>query len=122
MQQTCCHNKKSDLYEELLNRANLFTLYNRRLQDIVILMFKVKYDISPIYLKRIFELVDKGYGLRNPDFHRPRFNTVEYGKHSIRYLGPRIWSILSQADRESLSLESFKKTIRKKNLEDLITY
>ena len=52
---------------------------------------------------------DKGYGLRNGGFHRPRFNTVQYGKHSIRYLGPHIWSILSQADRENLSLESFKK-------------
>ena len=39
---------------------------------------------------------------------RPRFNTVQYGKHSIIYLEPCIWSILSQADRANLS---FKKVL-----------
>ena len=32
----------SDTYEELFERANLPTLYNR-LQDIVVLLYKVKY-------------------------------------------------------------------------------
>jgi hypothetical protein len=37
-------------------------------QDIAILMFKVKNNISPLYVNRIFETVDN-YGLRNADFH-----------------------------------------------------
>ena len=54
------------------------------LQDIAILMFKAKHEISPVYVKRIFESVDNGYlALRNADFPRPRFNTVQYAKHSI---------------------------------------
>ena len=77
-------NTKAHSYEELLNRENLSTLYNRRLQDIAILMFKVKNNISPLYVNRIFETVHKGYGLHNADFHRPRFNTVQYGKHALR--------------------------------------
>jgi hypothetical protein len=89
------------------------------LQDIAILMFKVKNNISPLYVNRIFETVDN-YGLRNADFHRPRFNTVQYGKHALRYFGPYIWSILSQADREKPSLESFKNAIRKTSLQDLV--
>jgi hypothetical protein len=36
------------------------------------------------------------------------------------HLGPYIWSILSQADREKPSLESFKNAIRKTNLQDLV--
>ena len=28
------------------------------------------------------------YNLRTPDFVIPEYNTVIYGKHSIRYLGP----------------------------------
>ena len=113
-------NTKAHSYEELLNRAKLSTLYNRRLQDIAILMFKVKNNISPLYVNRIFETVDKGYGLRNADFHRPRFNTVQYGKHALRYFGPYIWSTLSQADSQRPSLESFKNAIRKTNLQDLV--
>ena len=29
---------------------------------------------------------------RNSDFTIPRFRTVAYGKHSLTYLGPVIWS------------------------------
>jgi hypothetical protein len=45
---------------------------------------------------------------------------VQYGKHALRYFGPYIWSILSQADREKPSLESFKNAIRKTSLQDLV--
>ena len=31
--------------------------------------------------------------LRNHDFVIPRLRTVAYGKHSLTYLGPVIWSI-----------------------------
>ena len=33
--------------------------------------------------------------LRNADFVLPRFKTVTYGKHSLRFLGPQLWSKLS---------------------------
>ena len=32
--------------------------------------------------------------LREADFSIPRYETVTYGKHSIRYLGPRPWTKL----------------------------
>ena len=35
---------RSDSYEQLIHRANLHTLNNRRLQDIAILMYKVKHN------------------------------------------------------------------------------
>ena len=38
-------NTKTESYEELLNRASLPSLYIRRLQDIAIVMFKVKNEI-----------------------------------------------------------------------------
>ena len=65
-------------YEELLKKANLKSLYERRLQDIACLMFKVKH---------LFSLKSSTYNLRGADFHIPRFNTVTYGKHSLRYIG-----------------------------------
>ena len=81
-------NSKSDSYEELLLKAKLPSLYNRRLQDIIILMYKVKKSISPDYVNIIFEVTDNGNSLRNVDFDRPRYlNTVHYGKHSLRYFG-----------------------------------
>ena len=43
-------------YEDLLRKAKLPTLYNRRLQDLAILMFKVKHGLLPyIYFRFIYE-------------------------------------------------------------------
>ena len=38
------------------------------------------------------------------------YNAVTYGKHSLRYLGPTLWSKLTTADR-SVTLASFKNRI-----------
>ena len=54
--------------------------------------------------------------LRNSDFFIPRFNTVKYGRHAIRYLGPFLWSKLSKKDRDLATLSAFKTSIRKKDL------
>ena len=99
------------------------TLYNRRFQDIVIFMYKVKYGLIPGNVSDLFINKDTRYLLRNSDFELPRFNTVCYGKHSVvsvRYLGPFLWSKLSTEMRDLPSLNSFKNNIRKQNLSGLI--
>ena len=81
-------NSRSNSYENLLIRANLSTLYNRRLQDMGILMFKAKNNLLPKYLQDLFNLNgerEKRYHLRNSDFTLPGFNTIKYGKHSLKY-------------------------------------
>ena len=35
-----------------------------------------------------------GYILRGAVFHIPRFHSVTYGKHSLSYLGPKLWNSL----------------------------
>ena len=79
-------------YEELLKKANLKSLYERRLRDIDCLMFKVKHDLCPPNVRKLFSLKSSTYNLRSADFHIPRFNTVTYGKHSLRYIGPMLWN------------------------------
>ena len=69
------------------------SLYNRRtLQEIVISMYKVRKGLTPDYIGELFNLANKGYSLRNADFDIPRYSTIRYGKHSISYLGPYLWS------------------------------
>ena len=111
---------KAESYEDLLRRADLPSLRNRRLQDILIQMYKVKHNIAPKHLSDIFTVKEAKYSLRNSDFNIPRFNTVEYGKHSIRYFGPFIWSKLGANIRKEPTLERFKKIIRKINVQSLI--
>ena len=43
------------------------------------------------------------------------------GKHSLRFMGPAIWSKLSKDVKNAESIYSFKKKIRKLDLEHIIT-
>ena len=111
---------KSESYDNLLKRAQISTLENRRLQDIAILMYKVKNKLLPATVIEIFSFKSSNYSLRNSDFNIPTVNTVKYGKHSLRYFGPMLWSKLHSSLRNSPSLTSFKKSIRNIDLHELI--
>ena len=80
------------LYEELLTRAKLPTLYNRRLQHIAILMYKVKYGMAQRCVSELFTIKSIHQRLRKCDFELLRFDTAAYGRHSLRYQRPFIWS------------------------------
>ena len=103
-------------YPELLQRAKLPTLYNRRLQDIAILMYKVKNGLCPDYISSLFIIRRTQYNLRNNDFIIPRVNTTTYGKHSVRYLGPVLWSKIDKKFRELETVDQFKRVMRKMDL------
>ena len=107
---------KTSTYEQLLVKANRPSLNNRRLQDILILMYNMKHSMAPSYLCDLFSLSNKKYNSRNSDFNLPSFRTVRFGKHSIRYLGPNLWAKLSKKTRESSSLAIFKRKIREMDI------
>ena len=67
---------KTSTYEQLLVKANLPSLDNRRLQDILTLMYKVKDSMAPSYLCDLVSLSNKKYNLRKSDFNLPSFKTV----------------------------------------------
>ena len=73
----------SDTYKEILRRADIPSLYNRRLQDIAALMYKVKHGLAPDCISDLFLRKGSTHSLRNSDFVLPRFETVRYGKHSV---------------------------------------
>ena len=55
-----------------------------------------------------------------PVYPVPRYNTVKYGKHSIRYLGPHIWGKISQELRSKTSLQAFRRGVRALNVPGLL--
>ena len=82
-------NNESVSYDELLRLAELPSLVNRKLQEIAILMFKVKKNQSQVQERFMLRAnSDRIYSLTNSDFSLPRFNTIKYGKHSLRCYGP----------------------------------
>ena len=48
------------------------------------------------------------YNLGDKDFYQRSFNIVTHGKHSIRYLGARLWNKIPSKDRSAASLKQFK--------------
>ena len=54
-----------------------------------------------------------GYNLRNSDFMGPRFNTITFGKHSIKYLGPYLWRKIPIVLRTLLKLKNVKDKLGK---------
>ena len=111
---------KQSSYQQLLVKAKLPSLYNRRLQDICILMYKVKHNLCPRTICDMFLTNSHAYNLRHKDFYQPSFNTVTHGKHSIRYLGPRLWSKIPSKDRSAPSLKQFKTRIRSLDLSSIL--
>ena len=79
-------------------------------------MYKVKYGLAPSNVDEQFKQKSTGYSLRNSDFDIRTFNTINYGKYSLRYQGPCIWSKLDNRLKDSSNIEFFKKNIRKKDL------
>lgn len=107
-------------YGELLERAKLKTLHNMRLQDIAVFMYKVKNKLLPSTVLELFETKATQYILRNADFNIPRYNSTSFGKHSLRYFGPYLWSKLKYETRTLSTLSQFKKNIKNLDLEGLI--
>ena len=91
--------------------ANLCTLRNRRLQDIAGHMYKVKNNICPKHIADHFQRTGTKHLLRNEEFVIPRLNTITHRKHSIRYIGPKLWNILPKKIMDFSTLSVIKQHI-----------
>jgi len=114
------YKNRSASYQELLDRAKIPTLYNRCLQDITTLMFKSKHSLVPVNISDLINFKNTQYNLRNSDFELPRFETIKFGRNSIKHMGPLIWPKLPRHLRMIEALNSFKKNIRKVDISTLV--
>jgi hypothetical protein len=111
---------ESSSYETLLNQANKTTLYNRHFQDIAILIYKTLHNPSPQHINQLFELRVSNCNLQGIDMLMlPRFNTVTYGKNSLRHMGPKIWNSLPDDIKAADHIVIFTKNIRKFEFQDV---
>ena len=105
------YKSQTETYKELLTHTKRPTLFNRCLQDIAILMYKVKYRIVPRCVSELFTIKSTRQHLRKCDFELSRFDIAAYGRHSLHYQGPFIWSKVCSKLRNLTSLKAFKKHI-----------
>ena len=99
-------------YEELLDKAKLQCLHLGRLRSLATEIHKAVHGGAPPYVSSLFTERESEYSLRrNHSLILPPYNTISFGKQSIRYTGPKVWNSLPNNLRDTTSLKEFKNLI-----------
>lgn len=105
-------NDFNSAYEQLLKQMNQPTLYNRRVHDMLTLVYKSIHDYVPKYISDLFTLRSNSRNLRGYNcLTIPRVNTTRYGLHSFSYNASKRWNSLSDSIRALPTLKAFKSAI-----------
>ena len=78
-------------------------------------MYKAKNDLCPKPVQDLFKRNENPKHFRNErdkDWFLPETRTVNYGLESIRYRGPKTWSLVPNEIKSLDTLESFKEKIK----------
>ena len=107
-------NKFHESYEEICGQENQLNVHRKCVKNIAILMYKVRKGLAPSYVSELFRAQESLYEMRDNDkFIQPQYNTVCYGKNSIRYFGPKLWNNIPILIKNSQSLNTFKSAVTK---------
>jgi hypothetical protein len=107
-------NKGHLSYETICEQEKQLCIQKKCIKAMAILMFKIRKGMAPSYLLEMFSMHTSQYEMRDNDkYSLPSFNTIQYGKNSIRYHGAKLWNNIPIAIRKSVSLNTFKLAINK---------
>ena len=107
------YNDFTSSYSELRCKANKPLLYTQRIKQILIQVYQSTNKISPKYLHDMFKVKTVNHNLRNACLlNQPKFNTVKYGKQTLKYEGPKLWNMLDNNIKEAQSANIFKNLIK----------
>ena len=101
-------------FNDLLKLDSSVTVHQQNLQILAKEIFKVKSSLAPEIMTELLEIKEPYHNLRSEASHFKRENadSTHYCIQSVRHLGPKIWNIGSQNNRESNSLNEFKSLIK----------
>ena len=89
-------------------------IYIKNIQTLAIELCKVKNNLSNQIIQEIFEKRQNiDYNLRSQkDFVLPSVNTTYFSLHLLRYFSLKIWNVIPDEIKDSLSLDECKIKIR----------
>ena len=104
-------------YETLLQKTNMSTLQIIRIKTLATEIFKTFHSLNPIYMNEIFQTnPSKTRNLRSRNnLITHRYNSITYGKNSLRILGPTIWNHLPDEYETAEDLQTFKSLLKQWN-------
>ena len=108
------YNDYTSSFEELLRNDKSISIHHRNIHNVAIEMFKVKHNLSPSFMKEIFDHIRSGPKTRMGDkFVRPNINTVYKGENSLRHFGTVVWNtMLPEQFKVCTNLVEFKNSIK----------
>ena len=100
-------------FDQLLLIDKSYNIHHKNIQILAIELYKVKNNLSN-QIMQIFERRQKvDYNLRfQTDFVLPGVNTTYFGLYSLRYFSSKIWNVIPDEIKNSLSLDEFQTKIR----------
>jgi len=107
------YNDYDTSFEGLLERDNSFTVHENNVKRLLIELYKVANGLSSQIFSNIFKKNDRNLSLRyESEFIVPHIRTESYGRNSLRYFGPIIWSSLPSQIKKANSLTKFQTLIK----------
>ena len=116
------YNNNLSSFEELLSKDKSVRVHHRNIQLLALEMYKVKLCIAPSFMSDIFKIRDIStdsvlWRLRSPsefyNYDIPK--SVRYGDETLRFLGPKVWHILTSDIKNSQNLAILMKLWIPKN-------
>ena len=101
----------NNTYETLLNNLNMTTLQTRRIQDMLIMVYKALHALTPLTSLLIPRRNTQGLRGINK-LYQPRVNTTNCGKNSFKFTATKYWNILTDKLRTAPSVTNFRNYIK----------
>ena len=99
-------------YNVLLRKCKKNSLFCERIKLMLVEVYKMINNIEPCLLSHLYTLKEQPYNLRNfCVLTLPEFNTVTYGKKSMKYRGAMLWNLLPNNIKQAGNVIIFKKML-----------
>jgi hypothetical protein len=105
-------NRNNMSYEDMCSHEKQLSVRKRCMKTVAVLMYKLRKNLAPGFLNDLITLQETQYDMRdNEKFVMPQYNTVQFGKNSIKYFGAKLWNTLPLRIKEKPSLSTFKSAV-----------
>ena len=92
------------------------SLFSNRCKKLLDHVYKVIHDLSPLFSPDYYEVKKLKYDMRKQLLiKQPNFQTVRYGKNSLKYKAGQLWNAVPNVITNETDYKAFKRALGKLN-------